>query len=169
MNRVQLLVRLLAIRRVLIRHGIGELLAGSALSTTARWLLPASRGGQETAARGVRIRQALEDLGPIFVKFGQSVSTRQDLLPPDVGQELCKLQDEVPPFPAEQALAEVERNFGAPAETVFASFDREALAAASIAQVHAARLHTGEDVVVKVLRPRVSVSGAPRTSTHLSI
>ena len=155
MNRVQLLVRLLAIRRVLIRHGIGELLAGSALSTTARWLLPASRGGQETAARGVRIRQALEDLGPIFVKFGQSVSTRQDLLPPDVGQELCKLQDEVPPFPAEQALAEVERNFGAPAETVFASFDREALAAASIAQVHAARLHTGEDVVVKVLRPRV--------------
>ena len=155
MNRVQLLVRLLAIRRVLIRHGIGELLAGSARSTTARWLLPASRGGQETAARGVRIRQALEDLGPIFVKFGQSVSTRQDLLPPDVGQELCKLQDEVPPFPAEQALAEVERNFGAPAETVFASFDREALAAASIAQVHAARLHTGEDVVVKVLRPRV--------------
>ena len=155
MNRVQLLVRLLAIRRVLIRHGIGELLAGSALSTTAGWLLPASRGGQETAARGVRIRQALEDLGPIFVKFGQSVSTRQDLLPPDVGQELCKLQDEVPPFPAEQALAEVERNFGAPAETVFASFDREALAAASIAQVHAARLHTGEDVVVKVLRPRV--------------
>jgi ubiquinone biosynthesis protein len=155
LNRVQLLVRLLAIRRVLIRHGIGELLAGSALSTTARWLLPASRGGQETAARGVRIRQALEDLGPIFVKFGQSVSTRQDLLPPDVGQELCKLQDEVPPFPAEQALAEVERNFGAPAETVFASFDREALAAASIAQVHAARLHTGEDVVVKVLRPRV--------------
>ncbi len=156
MNRVQLLVRLLAIRRVLIRHGIGELLAGSALSTTARWLLPAGRGGRErTVPRGVRIRQALEDLGPIFVKFGQSVSTRQDLLPPDVGQELCKLQDDVPPFPAEQALAEVERNFGAPAETVFASFDREALAAASIAQVHAARLHTGEDVVVKVLRPRV--------------
>ncbi|MSR09375.1 MAG: ubiquinone biosynthesis regulatory protein kinase UbiB [Gammaproteobacteria bacterium] len=156
MNRVQLLVRLLAIRRVLIRHGIGELLAGSALSTTARWLLPVGRGGRETTApRGVRIRQALEDLGPIFVKFGQSVSTRQDLLPPDVGQELCKLQDEVPPFPAEQVLAEVERNFGASAETVFASFDREALAAASIAQVHAARLHSGEDVVVKVLRPRV--------------
>jgi ubiquinone biosynthesis protein len=105
--------------------------------------------------RGERIRRALEDLGPIFVKFGQSLSTRQDLLPPDVGRELAKLQDEVPPFPAELALAEVEASYGAPAETVFASFDREALAAASIAQVHAATLHSGEDVVVKLLRPRV--------------
>ncbi|MEO8445148.1 MAG: 2-polyprenylphenol 6-hydroxylase, partial [Gammaproteobacteria bacterium] len=83
------------------------------------------------------------------------VSTRQDLLPPDIGQELTKLQDEVPPFPAEQALAEVERCYGRPAASVFASFEREALAAASIAQVHAARLPTGEEVVVKLLRPKV--------------
>ena len=159
MNRVQLFVRLLAIQRVLVRHGIDELLAGSELLGPARVLFrlnPATWGSRRfDAPRGVRIRQALEDLGPIFVKFGQSVSTRQDLLAPDIGEELTKLQDEVPPFPAEEALAEVERSFGSPAETVFASFDREALAAASIAQVHAARLHSGEDVVVKVLRPRV--------------
>jgi ubiquinone biosynthesis protein len=159
MNRVRLLIRLLAIQRILIRHGVDEMLTGSELLGPARLLFhlsPATWGPRRfDAPRGVRIRQALEDLGPIFVKFGQSVSTRQDLLPPDIGQELTKLQDEVPPFPAEQALAEVERSFGAPAETVFASFDREALAAASIAQVHAARLHSGEDVVVKVLRPQV--------------
>ncbi len=159
MNRIQLFVRLLAIQRVLIRHGIDALLAESELLGPARLLLrlsPRTWGPRRfDAPRGVRIRQALEDLGPIFVKFGQSVSTRQDLLPADIGQELTKLQDEVPPFPAEQALEEVERSFGAPAETVFASFDREALAAASIAQVHAARLHSGEDVVVKILRPRV--------------
>jgi ubiquinone biosynthesis protein len=159
LNRLQLLVRLLAIRRVLIRHGIDVLLADSELLGPARLLFrlsPRTWGARRfDAPRGVRIRQALEDLGPIFVKFGQSVSTRQDLLPMDIGQELTKLQDEVPPFPAEQALAEVERSFGTPAETLFASFDREALAAASIAQVHAARLHSGEDVVVKILRPRV--------------
>ncbi|MEQ1801064.1 MAG: ubiquinone biosynthesis regulatory protein kinase UbiB [Gammaproteobacteria bacterium] len=159
MNRLQLLVRLLAIQRVLVRHGIDQLLAETELLGPARLLFhlnPATWGQRRSdAPRGVRIRQALEDLGPIFVKFGQSLSTRQDLLAPDIGQELAKLQDEVPPFPAEQALAEVERSYGAPAETVFASFDKEALAAASIAQVHAARLHSGEDVVVKVLRPRV--------------
>ena len=159
MNRLQLLVRLLAIQRVLVRHGIDTLLADSELLGPARLLFrlsPRTWGPRRfDAPRGVRIRQALEDLGPIFVKFGQSVSTRQDLLPVDIGQELTKLQDEVPPFPAEQALAEVERSFSTPAETLFASFDREALAAASIAQVHAARLHSGEDVVVKILRPKV--------------
>jgi ubiquinone biosynthesis protein len=159
LNRLQLLVRLLAIQRVLVRHGIDALLADSELLGPARLLFrlsPRTWGPRRfDAPRGVRIRQALEDLGPIFVKFGQSVSTRQDLLPVDIGQELTKLQDDVPPFPAEQALAEVERSFGTPAETLFASFDREALAAASIAQVHAARLHSGEDVVVKILRPRV--------------
>ncbi len=159
MNRLQLLVRLVAIQRVLVRHGIDDLLNEAELLGPARLLFhlnPATwRPRRFATPRGVRIREALQDLGPIFVKFGQSLSTRQDLLAPDIGQELAKLQDEVPPFPAEQALAEVERSFGSPAETVFASFEKEALAAASIAQVHAARLHSGEDVVVKVLRPRV--------------
>lgn len=159
MNRVQLFLRLLAIQRVLVRHGVDQLLADTELLGAARLLFrlnPASWGRRPVdGPRGERIRRALEDLGPIFVKFGQSLSTRQDLLPPDVGRELAKLQDEVPPFPAELALAEVEASYGAPAETVFASFGREALAAASIAQVHAATLHSGEDVVVKLLRPRV--------------
>ena len=125
MNRIQLLVRLVAIQRVLVRHGIDELLGEAELLGPARLLFrlnPATWGPRRfDAPRGVRIREALQDLGPIFVKFGQSLSTRQDLLAPDIGQELAKLQDEVPPFPAEQALAEVERSFGSPAETVFAT------------------------------------------------
>jgi ubiquinone biosynthesis protein len=89
------------------------------------------------------------------VKFGQSVSTRQDLLPSDIGQELAKLQDQVPPFSADKALEAVEAAYGQPAAQVFAEFDPEALAAASIAQVHLARLHSGEEVIVKILRPKV--------------
>lgn len=157
----RLLLRLLAIQRVLVRHGLHELLKGSpllyrsarlaALASGARWPGPGQR-----LTLGIRLRQALEELGPIFVKFGQSISTRQDLLPPEVGRELARLQDEVPPFPAADALAEVERAFGQPADTLFAHFEPEALAAASIAQVHAATLRTGEDVVVKILRPGVA-------------
>jgi len=92
------------------------------------------------------------------VKFGQSVSTRQDLLPPDIGVELAKLQDQVPPFSGAEALAAVEEAFGQPASEVFASFDEEALAAASIAQVHVATLHSGQEVIVKVLRPGVEAA-----------
>jgi ubiquinone biosynthesis protein len=158
-NRLQLAVRLLAIQRILVRHGVDEIIGASHLMRPARLLFrlsPSTWGTRRfNEPRGVRLRRACEELGPIFVKFGQSLSTRQDLLPPDIGSELSKLQDEVPPFPAEQALAEVGRSYGAPAEAMFASFEREALAAASIAQVHAARLKTGEDVVVKLLRPRV--------------
>lgn len=105
--------------------------------------------------RGERLCLALEELGPIFTKFGQMLSTRRDLLPPDIADELRKLQDQVSPFPAAQAKATIEKALGMSVEEAFAEFESEALASASVAQVHAAKLHTGENVVVKVIRPGV--------------
>ena len=105
--------------------------------------------------RGQRLREALETLGPIFVKFGQILSTRRDLVPLDIADELARLQDRVPPFPSELAVAEVERSLGRPLAQVFSSFETTPIASASIAQVHIARLHDGTEVAVKVLRPGV--------------
>ncbi len=159
MMRPRLILRLLTIQRVLVRHGLDQLISETHLLRPARFLFllsPSSwRKRHQDKPRGVRIREALEELGPIFVKFGQSISTRQDLLPPDIGEELAKLQDQVPPFPAEQAHKIIADAYGEDPESVFAEFTPEALAAASIAQVHLARLHSGEEVVVKVLRPGV--------------
>jgi ubiquinone biosynthesis protein len=159
MPNLRLILRLLVIQRVLFRHGLDELIIRTHLFRPFRFLLYLWPfywlRRNRSQPRGVRIREALQELGPIYVKFGQSISTRQDLLPPDVGVELAKLQDQVPPFPPVQAQAAIENAFGRPASSVFTAFQPEALAAASIAQVHAARLPTGEDVVVKVLRPAV--------------
>lgn len=159
MRRLRLLLRLLAIQRVLVRHGLDELIVSAHLFRPLRYLFylwPPNWGRKRSSApRGQRIREALEELGPIYVKFGQSVSTRQDLLPDDIGAELAKLQDQVPPFSGELALQAIEDAYGQPAETVFAEFNPEALAAASIAQVHVAKLHTGLEVIVKILRPNV--------------
>ena len=105
--------------------------------------------------RAVRLRQALEALGPIFVKFGQVLSTRRDLMPADIADELAKLQDQVPPFASADALAELERAYGRPVAEVFAEFDEQPVASASVAQVHFARLPDGREVAVKILRPGI--------------
>jgi len=105
--------------------------------------------------RGRRLREALETLGPIFVKFGQILSTRRDLVPLDIADELARLQDRVPPFPSELAVAEVERSLGRSITQLFSQFETTPIASASVAQVHLARLHDGTEVAVKVLRPGV--------------
>lgn len=110
---------------------------------------------QLNAPRGVRLRQALESLGPIFVKFGQVLSTRRDLLPDDLADELAKLQDQVPPFPAAEAVQVIETSLKRPLAELFASFEHMPVASASVAQVHAATLHNGRRVAVKVLRPGI--------------
>lgn len=155
--KLRVLVRLVEIQRVLLRHGLDDYVRATHLYRPLRFLFFLSPGvwfeRRLRLSRGERLRLALEELGPIFVKFGQAVSTRRDLLPADIADELAKLQDRVPPFPGEIARELVGRAYGRPAEEVFQEFDTTPLAAASIAQVHPARLRGGEEVVVKVLRP----------------
>ena len=156
MGRRRAFFRLIAIQRVLVKYGLDDIIKETHLLRPLRFLFYlAPRRRDRSAPAGERIRLALEELGPIFVKFGQAISTRRDLLPPDIADELAKLQDAVPPFPAEEAKAIVERAYGEPVGTVFERFDDEPLAAASIAQVHTAKLKAGTEVIVKVLRPGV--------------
>ena len=150
-------VRLLEIQRVLVRHGLDEFVTATHLYRPLRFLyfLQPSTWFERRrrASRGERLRLACEELGPIFIKFGQAVSTRRDLLPPDIADELARLQDRVPPFPGSIARAAIERSLGQPVAAAFATFDEAPLAAASIAQVHTATLKDGREVIVKVLRP----------------
>lgn len=150
--------RALRIGRVLLRYRLDDLLDGTPAERWLRLMRPfVPKASREIAAqsRGARLRLALQELGPIFVKFGQILSTRRDLVPPDVAGELSLLQDSVAPFPGEQAQAIVEKQLARPVSEAFARFDIEPLASASIAQVHAATLAGGREVVVKVLRPGV--------------
>lgn len=150
--------RLLRILRVVIRYRLDDLLLTLPLPTwmrALRLLLPwrwLPRRKLELS-RGAALRLALEELGPIFIKFGQLLSTRRDLLPEDIADELARLQDQVPPFDPVHAIARIEEQLGATVGEVFARFDVEPLASASVAQVHAAQLKSGEEVVVKVIRP----------------
>jgi ubiquinone biosynthesis protein len=150
--------RLIHINLVLLRHGLDEVILATHLLRPLRFLLYLSpwywfRG--ELPPYPVRIRLALEDLGPIFVKFGQIISTRRDLLPDDLAIELTKLQDRVPPFPGSEARTMIEQAWEKSIEEELDDFSERPLASASIAQVHTARLKDGREVVVKVLRPDI--------------
>ena len=153
----RVLRRLITIQRVLVRHRLDDLVAATHLYRPLRFVYFVSpwtwfqRSSRLTRAQ--RLRLALEELGPIFVKFGQALSTRRDLLPADIADELARLQDNVPPFPGEVARAAIERAYGVPLEQCLQAFEMVPLAAASIAQVHAAQLPDGREVIVKVLRP----------------
>jgi ubiquinone biosynthesis protein len=148
------LLRGLFIVWTVLRYGLDELVLASFERPALRLLTRmVSIGRDLRAPRGERLRLALESLGPIFVKFGQVLSTRRDLLPADLADQLARLQDRVPPFPSEQAVAMIEKSFGRRIDQIFASFEREPVASASIAQVHFATLPDGREVAVKVLRP----------------
>jgi ubiquinone biosynthesis protein len=155
--RLRVLARLIQIERVLVRHRLDDFVRATHLYRPLRFVFFISpwtwfqRGSELT--RGARLRLALEELGPIFVKFGQALSTRRDLLPADIADELAKLQDNVPPFPGAIARAMIVSSYGEPLDARLVDFEEVPLAAASIAQVHAARLADGRDVIVKVLRP----------------
>ncbi len=150
------LLRVMKIGRVALRYGLDEIiLRGAKLPAPLRVLSGLLFWRDLSAPRGVRLRRALEELGPIFVKFGQVLSTRRDLMPADIADELALLQDRVPPFPSALAVAEITRSLGTHPDQLFGSFSREPVASASVAQVHFATLKDGTEVAVKVLRPGV--------------
>ncbi|MEO6080192.1 MAG: ubiquinone biosynthesis regulatory protein kinase UbiB [Steroidobacteraceae bacterium] len=157
--KLRVLGRLIHIHRVLTRHGLIDFTRGTSLHGKLRligWVSPwLWLQGRSSGGRGQRLRLALQELGPVFVKFGQAISTRRDLLPPDIADELVKLQDQVPPFAGEIAREIAAESLGQPLAALFRHFETEPLAAASIAQVHAATLTDGRDVIVKILRPNM--------------
>jgi ubiquinone biosynthesis protein len=151
------LLRVLKIFLVMLRFGLDEFLLAH---PRTRWLLPPINillfWRDTSAPRAVRLRRALESLGPIFVKFGQMLSTRRDLMPADIADELALLQDQVPPFPSAQAVALLEGVYRKKLGEVFYSFDETPVASASVAQVHFAILPDGREAAVKILRPGIS-------------
>ncbi len=155
MSRV---LRLVKILRTVGRYRLDELVDTSRLQPALRYALrlsPWRLNNVPDLSRGQRLRKALEELGPVFIKFGQMLSTRRDLLPEDIADELAMLQDQVPPFPEQQSVAIIENALGKSVTELYASFEASPMASASVAQVHAAKLHSGEDVVVKVVRPDI--------------
>ena len=158
MKSLKQIIRLLQINHILAKNGLDNVIVSLRLFAPLRFIVylnPWNWLRQGELSRGVALRKSLEELGPIFVKFGQALSTRPDIVPDDIATELCKLQDRVPPFASDEALAIIETAYGRSAFDIFAHFDPQPLASASMAQVHAATLISGEDVVVKLLRPNM--------------
>ena len=161
MNFISQLVRLYEINRIMIRHNLDELIFAIPFFRPLRFIYHLSpwnwnkQKKKNRAPKAVRIRRALEDLGPVFVKFGQILSTRRDMLPDDLANELANLQDNVPPFSGEEARSIIETSLAMPTSELFRSFDETPLASASIAQVHSVTLHNGQEAVVKVVRPGI--------------
>ncbi|MCK5668213.1 MAG: ubiquinone biosynthesis regulatory protein kinase UbiB [Gammaproteobacteria bacterium] len=150
--------RLITIQRILVRHGLDEIAFASNVSRTTKilfYIFPWNWFGRKHGPRGERLRCALEELGPIFIKFGQLLSTRRDFLPEDISREFLKLQDNVPPFPSKEARRIIEDAFEGKIEDIFLEFDDTPLASASIAQVHAAKMKDGREMIVKVVRPGI--------------
>ena len=151
------LFRLVKIISVSLEYGLDKMILSNEPSGRLAWLARLTRFRRTyTESSGARLRQALESLGPIFVKFGQMLSTRRDLLPPAIAEELARLQDRVPPFSSAEALAQLQASYGKPVDEVFVRFEREPIASASIAQVHFAELPDGTEVAVKILRPGIA-------------
>ncbi|WP_417445812.1 ubiquinone biosynthesis regulatory protein kinase UbiB [Kangiella sp.] len=158
MNAIRQLHHALRINRTLVHYGLDEFLAPTPLARfrpLAKLFSLSLRRKAKDKSRGERLRLALTELGPIYVKLGQMLSTRRDLVPPDIADELAKLQDQVPPFDSAVARSIVEKQLDTPIVELFASFNDTPLASASIAQVHEATLNNGEEVVVKILRPGI--------------
>lgn len=150
--------RLITIQKTLIRYGLDEIVLASSGSRPVRilfYLFPWNWFGRKRGPRAERLRCALEDLGPIFIKLGQILSTRRDFLPEDISQEFSKLQDKVPPFPGKEARRIIEDAFDKKIDEIFLEFDETPLASASIAQVHAAKMKDGREMIIKVVRPDV--------------
>lgn len=158
MKSITRLIRLIQISFTLFRYGLDELVLSLHLFRPLRFFIYFNpyRISNRKKSQGQRIRLALEDLGPIFVKFGQMLSTRRDFVPKDIADELAKLQDRVPAFSGDEAKAMIETACRKPITEIFAEFNTTPLASASVAQVHAAKLLTGQKVVAKVLRPRIN-------------
>lgn len=158
MKSIKQLIRLIHINYILAKNGLDNVVVSIKLFAPLRFIIylnPWNWLRKEKLTRGEALRKSLEELGPIFIKFGQALSTRPDILPEDIAKELSKLQDKVPPFPSHVAMTIIEQAYKKSAYDVFAQFDPVALASASMAQVHAATLKTGENVVVKILRPNM--------------
>ena len=158
-KKLQRILRYIEIIIIALQYGLDEIILQTHIFKPLRFIIFLSpwywSRQNRNLTQGERIRKALEELGPIFVKFGQSLSTRPDLIPPDIAKEMSKLQDQVPPFPGSEAAAIVEQALGENIEYTYQEFDKIPLASASVAQVHAATKHDGSQVIVKIIRPNI--------------